>query len=358
MKIVHVVEPFSSGIITFIINLTRQLSNHEHTVVHGRRTSSDSIESVRSRFSPDTNFVLWPHAGRRVHPLYDALALISLCKILRTSEFDVIHLHSSKAGVLGRLACFFLMTNRVVYTPNSVGFSRTDISPVKRLLFKGFEKFAGFLPCRVIACGQSEQELLNQIGVRSISINNGITIGDEPNKLVEIPLTVGFSGLISPQKNPSLFRSIAANYQNEHDIAFLWVGDGVLKDRLTASNIIITGWLKSEEEVKSKVNGIHIFLSTASWEGQSFAVLEAMNAGTCLLLYNCPGNRDLVTEGVNGFLFDTPEEAIEKINMLRGNVPLIKDMGHQSYLLARTKHDIEKTAALYENEYQRIVKNG
>lgn len=355
MKIIHVVEPFSSGIITFIIKLTSKLKQHEHVVVHGVRTTEDKIHAVRSRFNPNVQFKIWKHANRSVNPVKDTLALVSLIGLLSKEKYDVLHLHSAKAGFIGKIASWVLGRGNVLYTPNSAPFLRTDISSLQQSIFKRLEKVSATLIGKIVCCGKSEAEVYRKIGVRAIYINNGIEISGPPRLInIKPPLILACGAIITNQKKPSMFNAIATHFKNDRKINFKWIGDGALRAQIDERAVYVTGWLNAEQADK-EIEGADIYFSTAQWEGQPFAVLEAMNKGKCLLLYDCPGNRDLVVAGVNGYLFKTVSEAIEKIEALLAKPDEILRMGQQSYEICKRHHNIEITAMKYEKQYVELA---
>jgi hypothetical protein len=121
-----------------VISITEQLPEMKHIVVHGFRLPVDSIENVRAKFPGQTEFVEWKSAGREISLFRDFKALKELIAILRpyAKAEAVIHLHSSKAGFLGRLACAILGIHRAIYTPHCASFLRADIGFFKRHFFR------------------------------------------------------------------------------------------------------------------------------------------------------------------------------------------------------------------------------
>src|SRR4051812_44851622 len=101
MKIVHVAECFATGTYDFISDLTSATTDITHVIIHGIRP--DTPPNYKQDFPSGTEFHEWKHASRDIDPVQDALALMSLVRLLRiVGPLDVLHLHSSKAGFLGR----------------------------------------------------------------------------------------------------------------------------------------------------------------------------------------------------------------------------------------------------------------
>lgn len=103
MQIVHVTECLAGGVLTFLLNLTKALDEEQHVIIYSRRDNTpDDVESL---FGSNVKMVPWKYAGREIRAKQDLLALLELMRLLRQyPQADVVQLHSSKAGFLGRLA--------------------------------------------------------------------------------------------------------------------------------------------------------------------------------------------------------------------------------------------------------------
>ena len=135
MRIVHVVEPFASGVVTFVKSLVEHLPEDYHIVIHGERQEVMERTEVKKLFPPhQVKFIHWKSAQRGLHIIKDTRALFELLTILkRFRNADAVHLHSSKSGFLGRLVCKWLNIKQVIYTPNGAPFLVKD-SRIKRIL--------------------------------------------------------------------------------------------------------------------------------------------------------------------------------------------------------------------------------
>lgn len=355
MKITHVIES-SGGSADFVLYLVQYLPEHEHTILHSDRTFGNRLDEVKKRFQT-TRFIHWKHAQREVRVLSDLKACIDLYKKLRRDAPDAIHVHSSKAGFLGRLVCFFLRKKNVIYTPNGLSYLRQDVSPLKRKIYVLLERIADAFCGRVVGCSESEAEALREKGIKSDAINNGTEISPPPQHITKNEFIIATTGRVTIQKNPSLFNKIAESFQDLPNLTFLWIGGGELEPTLTSKNIKVTGWMDRSQVIET-VGKADIYLSTASWEGLPFAVLEAMNMCKPLILSRCVGNIDLVKENYNGHLYDSSEQAIEKIAALMGNRILLQTFGENSRALVETEFDVVKMAREYERVYLSLQRHG
>jgi glycosyltransferase involved in cell wall biosynthesis len=359
MVIVHIVEPFASGVAVFVKSLTEAMPDDIHIVVHGERKNEMPAEEVKKNFpNQNVRFIKWRSAQRSIDPVKDLLALTELYKILRRLKaknlVDAVHLHSSKSGLLGRIACRMVGITNVFYTPNGASFLSAR-NRVTRFLYKQVEKVGNFLGGNVVCCSASELEEYLKLGINAGYINNGI----DTNKNISIPAVrkiskekfrVVTSGRIEKQKGPALFNKIASYFEDMPQIEFVWIGDGQYKKLFTAKNITVTGWL-SNTEVHNYVEASDIYLSTSKYEGLSFAVLEALALNKPVLLSNCTGNTDLVKRGMNGDLFNTSSEAINKLLHYYNNPEMLSVMGRFSREICKTEFDVKQNFKVYRKLY-------
>jgi len=350
MKVVHVIEPFASGINTFVHEIVMGNPQFEHTIVYGKRNGLQSIESILKSYDNRVCFIPWKHAQREVSFIKDLKALITLIKILKSVNIDVLHLHSSKAGVLGRIAACFIKHKNVVYTPNAVAFLRTDISAFKKWMFRIIERLTALLPGVIISSSRSEFQALYGLGITSKIINNGVTTNVTKDNGTGNVFLITMVGNITIQKNPELFNKIASAFIDRKDIEFLWVGDGEMRNVLTSSNIKITGWLDKSEVLK-KLSKSYLYVSTSSWEGLSLAGIEAMSFGLPMLVKKCVGNVNLVQDGFNGFIFNELNEAVSFISELITNKELYNTLAKGAKERYGLKYRGEIVAANYRKLY-------
>ena len=159
------------------------------------------------------------------------------------------------------------------------------------------------------------------------------------------------SARISHQKNPALFNQIARKFEHLPQFRFVWIGDGEDRNKLTAKNITVTGWL-SPNASKRLVSDADVYLSTSNFEGLSFSVLEALALKKPVLLKDCVGNKDIVKNGLNGDLFETADGAVLKIMQYANNPGMLPLMGEYSNEFCRQEFNIKSTSVMYRNLYR------
>lgn len=358
MKIVHVTECLAGGVLTFLLNLTSELDSDEHVIIYGKRDNTPV--DVDKLFGHNVSLIYWEQAQREIRPKQDFAALKELLHDLKQiPNIDILQLHSSKAGVLGRVASRILgLQKKTFYLPHGVSFARQDVSSKKRLFYVWIEKIANLFAGRVIACSSSERDLLVTIGIKNVVvINNGIEVSDEEPayKQPVKPLVFGTVGRLTFQKNPKLFNEIAQHFSGDNRVRFLWIGDGELRHEILENDQVkVTGWV-TPGEVQDYLKQVDVYISTSLWEGLPLSVLEAMAQGKPLLLSDCVGNVDTVKEGSNGFLYHDAEEAVEKIqSLLNASGETMLNFETASYKLVKEKFSLDLLRDAYKALYNNI----
>ena len=348
-------EPFASGITTAVSSIVGELPEFTHIIIHGLRNFAETIEDAKQHFPTGISFIEWKYASREINLKKDWKAYKELKAILKQyksqSEKIVVHLHSSKAGFIGRFACRNLGIKSVIYTPHCGAFIRTDISRMMQKMYKFFEKLGGCFGGRVVGCGHSEGELYKKLGKDTTYVSNGVAL-KELKETADRNL-ISFTGIASIQKNPAMWNAVAVtcfNSAQDSGFSFYWIGSGPWERELEEEFITVTGW-KTKEEVEALLSKTAIYFSASAWEGLPYGVLEAMNCGCALLLKNVPGNRDLVMNGENGWLFNTQEEAIEKLKIMLKDKTLLAKMGKRSRQMIEQDFSLKQMSDGYRKIY-------
>lgn len=331
--ILHITEALGGGISTLLSEIANQQVRDGYKVIliySKRQTTPDHLTLMRL-FPEPIEMVELPMVTN-ISPIKDLRSISEiLYKIFKYTP-DVIHLHSSKAGVLGRVAALLsFKVKKVYYSPHGLSFLRTDISNIKRKLFLVIERVAAKLGGVIIASSETENSIINNcITRRSKLVVNGINTDkiivkqrSECNSFL-----IGTTGRITYAKDPGLFLKIAI-YDYDEKVKFKWFGDGELKDNFfTGENAkIVTGWLKEHSDVLRKLSTLDIFILTSKWEGMPISLIEAQIAGIPCLVTDVPGARDVVKDGVNGYICHGEDEFISKIKYLINNPDKLKVLG-------------------------------
>jgi glycosyltransferase involved in cell wall biosynthesis len=357
LKVVHIIEALGGGVYTYFEDLTHHFEKDDTrqkvptSIIYSDNRKEIDPQKVAQLFStiPTVKVAM----KREISPISDLRAIQPLVRELHKIAPDVVHLHSSKAGVLGRIACCFLNPKPLIfYTPHGYAFQRTDISPISKKMYwcieKFFQKIFGGI---TIACGDSEYALAKQIGQAEI-IRNGIditTIQSYVQPVTNSKLTIGIAGRITAARNPKQFNTIALQFP---DYQFVWIGDGEERHQITAPNIKITGWFIDKKQVYQQINALDIYLQTSLWEGLPIAVLEAMALQKPVIATKINGNKDTVVPNETGFLYQEMSELTAYFKTLEDPLTRAK---FGTNALARCNHlfDTTKNFTALEKVYER-----
>ncbi len=352
MKIVHVTEAFEGGVIEFLRCLTNETPEIEHTIIYGRHYL---FEKAKPTFPSSVKFIAWHNIETHISPVKDIKALNNLIKILKKEKpFDVLHLHSAKANILGRIAAKKIRQKKIIYTPHGATFLRKDVSAFTRNFFALIEKSINIFPAKIVGVSKSEADAYHKIDMEADYVNNGIYFSQYSKKNTDDSiLNIVNIGRVTQQKNPFVFNQIASAFVNNSNVKFTWIGDGDQRNLLSSPNITITGWVP-HTEVEKYLSEANLYISTALLEGLSYAVLEAMSMSLPLLLSNCPGNSDLVVNNVNGFLFNKKTEAIDFIHQYINQKQLLHKHGEASLNMLQTNFNVKQMADGYRKIYSSI----
>ncbi len=354
IRVLHVVEAFSGGIVHSISTICRMLDGQvAFHVLHGRRP--DSPDDAHARFPSSVTFSPWPSAGREIAPGRDWRAGAELRAVVERVRPDLIHAHASKAGALARLA-FPSGRVPVVYSPRGYGFLRRDKGPPGRAVFWTLERLLGTLPHITVGCGLGEYDLARGVSRRAVLIPNMINPADFTEAAsarpdARAPLRIAMAGGIRPQKNFPLFCAVAEACR-ARGYHFLWIGDGdVPPGQVVPPNVEITGWL-GRAEVLRAMAGCHVYMQTSLWEGLPIALLEGMVLGLAVLAHPAVGNTELVIEGANGFLCQEPATFVQALDQLDRDRALLAAMGTASARQALQNHAADRIADRWLSLYR------
>lgn len=245
---------------------------------------------------------------RDISPLRDAKAFFQLKHIIAKGKFDIVHLHSSKAGFLGRIAAKMAKVPFVLYTVHG-WWGIEQFTGFKRDVFILAERFAAnFCDKIVFLCSNDLRKAERwKIGQRDqyCIIPNSIlpsTVHEKGALRKELGISqdkkiVGNVARLDAQKNPIRFLEVAKKVLSvSNNVVFVWIGSSVVDEKL---NKAVEEWLENNKDVKENVYFLgfrkdseklvadfDVFLLTSDAEGMPLAVLEAINQGVKVVSTN------------------------------------------------------------------------
>jgi len=373
MRILKIVESAGAGVGRHVADLTKGLldrGDEVHLIYSDARSDAVFHEDLR-RLSAEPGFMAHRILMRwRPHPR-DFLAVRALRRLLRShGPFDLLHCHSTKAGLIGRLGVIGDPIKRL-YTPHMFLSAAPHHGGIARRSGALLEAALSKLCDGVVAVSHEEYRHAIEIGISPAKlclIPNGVTLDRlsrlrgsaglrEEWGLKEREICIGFVGRLVPPKSPeTMLRSFAA-MRSRPQAKLVMIGDGPLAGpcrRLAAqlgieARVVLLG----EQDAKTLMHAFDLLALTSDAEGHPIVVLEAMARGLPIVATDVGGVAETVRHGVNGFV--TPVRGVAEIaaalETLVNNVDLRKRMGHASRIIAQdfsVDRMVDRTLALYE----------
>lgn len=351
-KIVHVVEAFGGGIYTFLVDLLNDMiKDYDITVIYSKR--SQTPENFKEHFDSKIKFIESKYMSRSIS-FKDIKALFEIKNIIKDEKPDIVHCHSSKAGLLTRVA---INTKKIktFYTPHGYSFLMKDSSKLKRIIYKAIEKVGSMNRSTIVACSKGEYEESIKLTKRATYVSNGVNLKHLkkyiPEDIKDIDnenLTIVTTGRVSYQKNPMLFNKIAEKFTN---IKFIWVGTGELEKELISPNIEVTGW-KNKKELMQILNESDVFILPSLWEGLPISLLEAMALKKPCIVSNVIGNKDVIINEKNGFVCNELEDFENVIRKIQNNEYNLNEISQNAYNDILSIYNADVVAKEYRKIYE------
>lgn len=264
-------------------------------MIHGTRPQTPT--NPAAAFDERVRLISVPHWGARKTLRGAAAVLIAANAVMREvgrHEAGILHLHSSHAGLLGRMLPQPAGWSRL-YTPHGYAFLYEGLPrPVRVAAF--VLEAATARRATTLAVSRTEAAIANRLRPRRvIVVQNGVEVPpDEPE-----PANGGFVvvsvGRAVFHRRPDLFREVAESIQRELPASFRWIGDGEAGAELTAAGVEVTGWAEPDD-VRRAIASAHVVLHLSAYEGLPLALLEAMAMGRAVVATDIPAIREVVGE--------------------------------------------------------------
>jgi glycosyltransferase involved in cell wall biosynthesis len=365
-RVLHVVEAIEAGVARHVRDVVCRV-DAEHIVVLppervGGFTDTPAVEAM-------------VEAGAEIHVVpmrrsaadpRNIVAVPRIRGVIRRARPHVVHGHASIGGAAARIAATGSGAARV-YTPNGLMPSRAALA---------VERALGRLTDRFVAVSPTEAEQVSRLRLvpreRIEIIPNGIELdvpgpptADLRAELGVDPTTplVGTVGRVAAQKAPEVFvRACGRVSATVPEARFVMVGDGPLAD-LVSTEVRTNGLqgrflhLRGLHGAATVMGQLDVFVLASRYEGGPYAPLEAMRAGTPVVLTDVVGNRDTIADGVSGLLVppDDPGPLAAAVERLLGDPGLRERLGAAGRARFASRYDVGRMADRLEALYRALV---
>lgn len=321
-KILMVCEAFGGGVFAYVAQLCNDMCQ-EFDVYLAYSLRPQTPKNYKEVLDERVHLIQVKSFGGSIFNIAkDILVIKELRAVAEDVKPDLIHLHSSIAGGLGRLA-FSGKDIPVVYTPHGYAHILMGKGGLKLKGYEIMEKVLGKRPCITLTCCKSEDDVAKTLTKRTAYVETGVNLKDLSESLDGIKpikndkFTVYTLGRTCVQKQPELFNRIA---ELVPEARFVWIGGGELDHLLTAPNLELTGW-KPRKEALAMGKGADVFILCSLGEAIAMSLIENMFMGKLILVSNVMGNKSVINNGLNGFVCDKAEDYATRIKEAMKHFP-------------------------------------
>lgn len=346
MRILQVITQSElGGAQTVVVQLANNLSKEHEVVLAAGQGDGKMWSMVNDQVTKED----CPHLQRSISLKNDLLAAIELRRLYKKYKPDVIHLHSSKAGTLGRIV---FPSKKTVYTVH--GFDSV------RLAFRKFLPIERFLQnfCKaVIGVSKYDERNLIAEGIKNnvTTIYNGISVPDCSkisnmevfNQSKKVILAIA---RVAPPKRTDLFIDVARLLPQYN---FVWIGNQneVTEFGKLPNNCYFLGNIPNAGAFCSKAD---LLMLPSNYEGLPMVILEAMSFGKPVVASDVGGISEIVRNDVNGYtLANNAQLFAEKIQNIFEDKTLYSKFCQNSLDIFQKELTVEKMVQRYLNVYQR-----
>ncbi len=280
------------------------------------------------------DFRVLPELHRAIRPWQDWRAYRALIAMLREIKPDIVHTHSSKAGILGRAAAAKLDIP-AVHTVHGASFHYGQ-NPIAYDVYRLAERWAARRSEKIISVADAMTEQYVEAGIapreKFVTIYSGMEVEpylsptrprDEVRKELGIQpgdVVIGKIARLFHLKGHEFVIAAAPMIVAQHPHAkFLFVGDGLLRDELQryidslglTRHFLFAG-LVPPDRVPELIHAMDIVVHTSLWEGLARVLPQGLIAGKPVVSYDVDGAREVVLSGETGYLL--PPQSIHELS--------------------------------------------
>jgi len=345
-----------------ILDLAVKLKYDKHTVtilLGSKGVFTQLLDEKKIDYICEENLV------REINIIKDTLALKNIINYIKVSNPDIIATHSSKAGILGRIAA---KSCNIPVTFTAHGWAFTEgVSPKKRFLYKYIEKFIGYITSKIITVSNYDKNLALEYNIASeekiIAIQNGMNDIEKEffaNPKKDIPTIIMIARFQQPKDHIILIEALNKLKKLDWNLQFVGEDGGLMKD---AKDLVkkynlesrIT-FLGNRNDIKELLSNSQIFVLTSFWEGFPLTILEAMRANLPVIASNVGGVSEAVINNKTGFVVNGFEELVTSLEKLIKSPELRNDFGEEGRKQFTEKFTFDIMYKKTINEYKKLLK--
>jgi glycosyltransferase involved in cell wall biosynthesis len=366
IRVLHVSQPGDGGVARVVAELARDQVVRRYDVVVAGQPNRELEQAVRGA---GARFVAW-RAGRDPSPVA-LLETRALARILSAERPDLVHLHSSKAGLAGRLA----LRGRVptLFQPHSWSFEALR-GPL-RAAAAAWERRAASWTDTIVCVSGEERARGWSAGVRArfSVVPNGVDLetfaAAGPSEraaararlgLADGPLAVCVARLCRQKGQDVLLRAWPSVRSRVPEARLVLVGGGPDERDLRRAAGEAVELVGPRDDVRDWLAAADVFVAPSRWEGMSIAVLEAMASGRSVVATDVPGIHEALGEAADVVPVEAVDALADAIAERLADTELAAEEGRAARQRAERVHDVrtthERIAAVYADVLDRRLR--
>ena len=343
IKVLHVIARMNvGGTARYVGELVENIPGSE--LATGFVQGSEVEDSFLARLSP----IRIDHLGRKISLIRDYKSWRELQAIVQKHQPSIIHTHTFKAGLIGRLVSG---SHKHIHTYHGHLFQDNSFTLIEKKLITLLERWLAHRTDVLVSVGLNVGEELREAGIgvgqKWLSIPPGVKELPVTNKFsarqsigsTESGILIGWMARMTSVKNPKLLLEVAARLP---DVQFVMAGGGDLLESIkiqAPTNVQVIGWA----DASLFWSAVDIAISTSDNEGMPVALIEAQLAGLPVISTNVGSNSEVIKDEVTGLITNKDVEslvgAIQRLTSFPG---LINTMGKKGKERANKEFSREK----------------
>jgi glycosyltransferase involved in cell wall biosynthesis len=311
----------------------------------------------------DYEVIRVPHLGRRISIINDFRAWKELRRIIEEIKPVIIHTHTFKAGLLGRLVGG---NYKRIHTFHGHLFGDESFSKFEKYIITLTERWLAKRTDILISVGKKVGVELRVAGIGAEQSWRSVAPGVDPLPYFEKPharktlglsasgIVVGWMARMTEVKNPLLFLEVARRMP---DLNFAMAGGGNMFERIkiqAPKNVSVVGWA----DAPTFWSAMDCAISTSDNEGMPIALIEAQLAGLPVVATDVGSTSEIIVDGVTGILTSkNPDSIIKALRKIVANERLRISMGTEAAKNGRSQFSPQKMITAHAQIYNNLTSN-
>ena len=339
------------------------------------------VESDMDKFN-DLDVKIIPDLIRDVNIVRDFKAFCRLFNVIRKNKYDIVHTHTAKAGILGRWAAYFNRVPIIIHTLHGATFHES-IGSAKKYLYIVLEKMAASFTDRMISVGDdlSERYIEKGIGKREkyVTIRSGMklekffkagelsireleTIRDKLDIRRDRILITQIARLEERKGYKYLVEASKDIIKKTPEALFLIAGEGDYKEQIqmlideSKMNDYFR-FLGYREDVEKIIAISDLVVLTSLWEGLPRILVQASAVGRPVVTFAVEGAREVVKEGINGYVVDIEDTSslAKKVILILEDLDKARKMGIEGRKIIGEEWNVDNMVKKIEALYKELI---